>query len=101
VKQLLQDHDVRSFANRHQALLGFLACLVIIGGTIGYVAHESARTKHALCVLRGDLQTRINASTAYLVKHPEGIPGVDPKVIRDGIRNQQRTVSALRSLNCN
>jgi len=86
--------------NRHQALLGFLACLVIIGGTIGYVAHESARTKHALCVLRGDLETRINSSTKFLQEHPEGIPGIRPKLIRDGIQNQRRTVNALRSLNC-
>lgn len=100
MKQYLKDHDARSFIGRHSALIGFIACLVIVAGTIGYVARESARTTHALCALRGDLETRINASTAYLKEHPEGIPGVSPKLIRDGIANQKRTVHALRSLSC-
>jgi hypothetical protein len=91
---------VRAFLNRHAALVGFVACLLIIAVTIGYVAREAARTKHALCALRGDLVTRIDTSTAYLKEHPEGIPGVDPKVIRAGIANQRRTVHALRHLNC-
>jgi hypothetical protein len=52
--------------------VGFIACLVIIGFTIGYVARESAHTKHALCALRGDLQQRIDSSTAFLRKHPRG-----------------------------
>jgi hypothetical protein len=78
VKQFMQDHDVRAVVNRHSALIGFIACLVIIAGTIGYVARESARTKHALCALRGDLEHRINSSTAFLKEHP--------RVIRRGFR---------------
>ena len=100
MRQFLEDHDVRSFAGRHSALVGFVASLVLIFGTVGYVFHESARTTHALCALRGDLENRITASTKYLQEHPEGIPGVPVKVIRDGIQNQKRTVRALRSLSC-
>jgi hypothetical protein len=100
VRQFLHDHKLRAAVNRHQALVGFIACLVIVGFTIGYVARESAHTKHALCALRGDLQQRIDSSTRFLVEHPQGIPGVSPKLIRDGIQNQRRTVHALRSLHC-
>jgi hypothetical protein len=70
VRQFLHDHKLRAAVNRHQALVGFIACLVIVGFTIGYVARESAHTKHALCALRGDLQQRIDSSTRFLVYNP-------------------------------
>lgn len=100
MKQFLSDRNARAFVGRHQALLGFIASLVIMGGTIAYVARESARTTRALCALRGDLEARIEQSKGFLVEHPEGVAGVSAKVIQDGIRNQQRTVHALRGLPC-
>jgi len=100
MKQFLQDHDVRSFAGRHQALIGFIVSLVLIFGTVAYVARESARTTHALCALRHDLEIRVSSGESFLKDHPNGIPGIPAKQIRDGIENQKRTIKALSALSC-
>jgi predicted PurR-regulated permease PerM len=64
------------------------------------IARESASTTTALCVLRADLEARIKNSQAFLKENPNGIPGISAKLIRDGIKNQQSTVSALSGLKC-
>lgn len=61
---------------------------------------DGRKTTKSLCSLRTDLQVRVDASAKYLADHPEGIPGISPKMIRDGIANQQRTIQALRGLTC-
>lgn len=61
---------------------------------------ESSSTTDSLCSLRGDLAQRVDTSARFLADHPQGIPGVPASVIRDNIANQQRTVHALRGLNC-
>ena len=54
----------------------------------------------ALCALRSDLERRVQTSEKFLKEHPAGIPGIPAKTIRDGIRNQQRTITALAALSC-
>ena len=63
-------------------------------------ADVNTASTHALCVLRDDLKTRVKSSTDFLAMHPDGIPGIPAKTLRDGIHNQQRTISALRTLQC-
>ncbi len=62
--------------------------------------HNARVTTSALCALRADLQVRVDSSRAFLVDHPRGIPGISAKAIRDGIRNQQRTIVALAGISC-
>jgi hypothetical protein len=57
-------------------------------------------TTAALCALRTDLELRAASSRRFLADHPDGIPGIPAKVIRDGISNQERTITALRGIDC-
>lgn len=59
-----------------------------------------AKSTVALCALRADLQARVRTATQFLAEHPDGAPGIPARTIRDGIANQQRTISALRVVKC-
>ena len=63
-------------------------------------SRNAEQTRGALCALRADLERRSVTSRAFLREHPNGIPGISAKVIRDGIRNQERTVRALAGIDC-
>lgn len=75
----------------------FIALLFIVA-VVGFLANR--RAVDSLCTLRSDLQTRVTASQKFLDQHPNGIAGIPPKAIRDGIANQQRTIKALQGLSC-
>ena len=75
--------------------------LYLVIAAIGLKIYLNGRdTTDALCTLRTDLQVRVNSSTNFLIEHPKGIPGITPKMIRDGIDNQQRSINALQGLHC-
>jgi len=63
-------------------------------------AQAADRTEQALCILRDDLQTRVDAAQAFLKANPDGIPGIPAQQIQDSIDNQQRTILALQLLDC-
>jgi hypothetical protein len=62
--------------------------------------HDAGVTTAALCALRSDLERRIASSQAFLREHPDGIPGIPARTIRDGIKNQERTIRALSRIDC-
>jgi len=62
--------------------------------------HDAGVTTSALCALRTDLERRVAGSKTFLAEHPAGIPGISAKVIRDGIKNQERTIKALSGIDC-
>lgn len=72
------------------------------GGVYLYVRGQAQarQATSSLCALRKDLETRVASSLNFLRDHPAGIAGIDPKTIRDGIANQQRTISALSGIDC-
>ena len=99
------------------AALCILCALVTVVVVAPTVLHSRATTKRidelsrqtsrdakittaALCALRTDLERRVASSRAFLAEHPDGIPGISAKVIRDGIVNQQSTISALSGIDC-
>jgi hypothetical protein len=41
MKQFVRDDNVRDFLNRHARLIGFLVCLVIFAGIVGWAAKRS------------------------------------------------------------
>lgn len=63
-------------------------------------SRDSRVTTAALCALRHDLERRVASSQAYLLTHPHGLPGFPASTIRDGIKNQQRTIAALSGIDC-
>lgn len=71
---------------------------LIAGGIKVYL--DAKNTNDALCTFRQDLIVRVLSSTDFLKKHPKGIPGIPPKIILEGISNQQKTITALKDLNC-
>ena len=60
----------------------------------------SDQNRESLCALRADLQARVDGGVKFLAQHPHGAFGFKPREIRDSITNQQRTVQALRGLDC-
>lgn len=71
---------------------------LIIGGILVYLSNQN--TLAALCSVRQDMEQRVLATTDFLKDNPEGFPGVDTKTILANLANQQRTINALKSLNC-
>src|SRR4051812_25637298 len=72
---------------------------VLLYMVVGFVAVSarvsSAHDHNALCAFRSDLTQRVEGSKKFLRNHPQGIQGIEPSLIRDGIRNQQRTINSL------
>lgn len=73
---------------------------LLVCGVAVYAYSEASKNKDALCTLRADLEKRVETSKDFLIENPEGIPGITAKAIRDGIKNQERTVAALSGLSC-
>lgn len=64
------------------------------------LAQEGKEAHISFCVLKHDLETRVNSSKDFLAEHPSGIPGVPRSVILQSIKNQQATLNSLRRLRC-
>jgi len=62
--------------------------------------HDADVSRGALCALREDLEKRVASSKDFLIENPGGIAGIPAKTIRDGIKNQERTIKALDGLSC-
>lgn len=73
---------------------------VVLFGVGLKVYLDGKSTTESLCAFRADLTGRILQSTQFLKDHPNGTLGIPAKTILDGISNQQRTVLALKDLNC-
>lgn len=84
------------------ALCAVLIAAGLVGG--GYLlaaqTSDNTTTTLALCALKEDLQRRVKTGRDFLAAHPNGIPGIPVKTIKDGITNQQRTIDSLRILKC-
>jgi hypothetical protein len=64
------------------------------------VTQQLQGTTLALCALRDDVERRVQSSQNFLAEHPNGIPGIPARTLRDSINNQQRTIDALSILKC-
>lgn len=77
-----------------------LLLYLIVAGLSLYVYTQAHANGAALCALRNDLERRVISSRRFLEENPEGIPGLTPALLREGIENQQRTIDALSGLDC-
>lgn len=88
-------------------LIVTILAVAILGLSLltGYQFYRANKATAALCVLRHDLQARVQRSEQYLVDvavgNREPIAGVTTADINDSISNQQRTIRALSVLDCN
>jgi hypothetical protein len=86
---------------RYRVVVGAVMVMAVAMLAIGGFAWKTANgTGDALCSLRQDLERRVAASERFLVDHPSGVAGITPREIKDGIRNQKRTIKALSDLDC-
>lgn len=93
----MADHLRRSL--RRLAIATVLLYLALIaGGVLVYI--DQRNTANALCTFRQDLERRVLASTDFLKDNPKGVPGIPPRYIVLSINNQTKTITALKSLNC-
>lgn len=77
---LVSDHQTNQEVRRAAAL--------------GQQAHD------VQCVLKHDLEVRLEAGLDFLKEHPSGIPGFPLAVIASSINNEKATLAALSGLNC-
>lgn len=84
------------------AILAAASCLLsaVLFTRVDEQVDRNARSSVALCALREDLQLRVDGAEKFLAEHPDGLPGIPAKTIRDGAENQQRTISTLHVLKC-
>lgn len=54
-------------------------------------------TRTSLCAFKGDLERRVTAGEEFLLKHPNGIPGISAENIQTSLNNQRMTITALES----
>jgi hypothetical protein len=84
--------------------IGLYVIVVLVAGGLVYVGFKAYGFSHdsqrSLCVLRTDLEARVKSSEDFLAKHPHGAFGIPARTIQDGIANQQRTIRALKGLDC-
>jgi hypothetical protein len=59
-------------------------------------ARLGVKTHTGVCRLKDDLENRIAKSEAFLVAHPNGIPGFSAAAIQSSINGQRRTIRSLR-----
>lgn len=87
---------------RYSIVLYVVVAVLCVGlaAVVVKTTSEARDTRDSLCTLRADLEVRVESSRKFLDEHPEGIPGVPARAIREGIRNQDRTIHALDSLHC-
>jgi len=73
--------------------------LLQFGGYV-YIYVKTTEANHALCTFRSNIEEEAAASNAFLVEHPEGLPGITPEMIREGARRQETAITALSGLSC-
>jgi len=75
--------------------------VIVIGGAGIWINHQqSSETHNALCTLYDDLKTRVNGTKDYLLRHPNGFPGISSATLVKSIHDQEQTLDALSTLNC-
>lgn len=75
-----------------------LVAVVVVG--VGYANYKTNQITDSLCTLRGDLQRRVEQGQEFLKENPEGIEGIPPETLQQSIEGQQRTITALSTLDC-
>ncbi len=65
-----------------------------------HVQKVALETHSALCAFKHDLLRRHDDGAVFLIKHPDGIPGISRADIERSLSNQQATLDSLAALDC-
>lgn len=67
-----------------------------------HLAEQGKEAHDGVCALKVDLHQRVIDGYKYLAKHPDGAPalGLSRKALLRSIGNEQRTLVALKTVNC-
>lgn len=49
----------------------------------------------AICALQHDIELRHEEGQKFIIKNPDGIPGIPASVIKNGLKNQESTLKAF------
>lgn len=71
-----------------------------IGAVTYYVYSVAKDVNDGVCAFRADVQTRSVQTKKYLKKHPHGTRLISSSDLQIAIKNTERTVDALSSVNC-
>lgn len=77
--------------------------IITTGLTLWAIAltfQASSENHRSLCALRADLEHRVANSRSFLNSHPQGAFGFSRAVIVKSATDQQRSIRALRYLDC-
>lgn len=73
---------------------------VVVALILLYTWRTSEANRSALCTLRIELERKVARSTEFLIKNPNGVPGIPAATIRAGIDSETKTIEALGDLDC-
>jgi hypothetical protein len=102
-RQLLRRQRLQTWAMVLLYLVVVVALMVIwrdASNKRAELQREEARSSHALCALRGDLEQRAKSATDYLKEHPQGLPGIPASIIKSNLAGQRHSIAALSGLEC-
>lgn len=90
---------------RHRVVLAFMAVVLVTFAVLIFATWQVAQNRKtarqgqlahdALCALNQRNIDRIAQSQEFLRDHPDGIPGIPVKLIKDGIKADSSTVAVL------
>lgn len=65
-----------------------------------YVYSVTRNNTRALCAIKLDATRRVSETQEFLKEHPEGIPGLEPEILKRGIDTAKAQVKALSDVSC-
>ena len=99
------EHSIRVLGRWTAGLYLVVAALLVAAVIWGAAQRAQLRdiqgqTVGALCTFTLDLQHRYDDGVQFLLKHPEGIPGISAADIQRSLHNQKATLGSLKGLPC-
>jgi hypothetical protein len=77
-----------------------IALYFILGGVALYTYNLGQKNKRALCTIRANAEDRAETTQQFLLRHPNGIPGISVLDLNRSINAYRATVRALDDVDC-
>jgi hypothetical protein len=89
---------IRRSLRRLAIATALLYIVLIVVGIKIYL--DGKNTNDALCSVRQDMEQRALGTTQFLKDNPDGFAGIPVRTLLENLANQQRTIQALKGLEC-
>lgn len=93
-------HGLVARLRRHLVLVAYLVLVAAMLFGIYRVETIANRTNASLCSFKADLERRVEATREFLLRNPEGIPGISRAEFERSLASQESTIASLGSLHC-